>query len=126
MNESEATKTTFEGWAVVELFGHNQIAGYVTDAPQFGTSMMRVDVPKWATIRAIPNSLVVALFMPLPRRQKKLRGSRPNVWTCDQLANGLFRIRCGFRQATKTMTIKTMKTKRISMKTNFLERYSYV
>lgn len=40
------TKTTFEGWAVVELFGHNQIAGYVTDTPQFGTSMMRVDVPE--------------------------------------------------------------------------------
>jgi hypothetical protein len=46
MNENEDTKTTFEGWAIVELFGHNQIAGYVTDAPQFGTSMMRVDVPE--------------------------------------------------------------------------------
>ncbi len=45
MNEKD-TKTTFEGWAVIELFGHNQIAGYVTDAPQFGTSMMRVDVPE--------------------------------------------------------------------------------
>ena len=40
------TKTTFEGWAVIELFGHNQIAGYVTGAAQFGTSMMRVDVPE--------------------------------------------------------------------------------
>ena len=38
--------TTFEGWAIIELFGHNQIAGYVTDAAQFGTSMMRVDVPE--------------------------------------------------------------------------------
>jgi hypothetical protein len=34
----------FEGWAIVELFGRNQIAGYVSDVPQFGTSMMRVDV----------------------------------------------------------------------------------
>jgi hypothetical protein len=41
----EQTKATFEGWAIVELFGHNQIAGYITDAAQFGTSMMRVDVP---------------------------------------------------------------------------------
>lgn len=40
------TKTTFEGWAIVELFGHNQIAGHITDAAQFGTSMMRVDVPE--------------------------------------------------------------------------------
>jgi hypothetical protein len=46
MNEKTETKTTFEGWAIVELFGHNQIAGYVTDTAQFGTSMMRVDVPE--------------------------------------------------------------------------------
>lgn len=45
MDEKSETKSTFEGWAIVELFGHNQIAGYVTDAAQFGTSMMRVDVP---------------------------------------------------------------------------------
>ncbi len=42
---NEDYKTTFEGWAIVELFGRNQVAGYVTDATQFGTSMMRVDVP---------------------------------------------------------------------------------
>jgi hypothetical protein len=42
----EDTKTTFEGWGVVELFGHNQIAGYVSEMAQFGTSMMRVDVPE--------------------------------------------------------------------------------
>ena len=35
----------FEGWAIVELFGHQKIAGYVkTEA--FGTAaMFRVDVP---------------------------------------------------------------------------------
>ncbi len=37
--------TDFSGWAIVELFGHNQIAGYVTSVALFGTSMMRVDVP---------------------------------------------------------------------------------
>jgi hypothetical protein len=41
---NENDLTNFEGWAIIELFGHNQIAGYVTDAPMFGTSMMRVDV----------------------------------------------------------------------------------
>lgn len=35
----------FTGWAIVELFGHNQIAGHVSDVSMFGTSMMRVDVP---------------------------------------------------------------------------------
>jgi hypothetical protein len=42
---NEDTKT-FEGWAIVELFGHNQIAGHVTEVSAFGTSMMRVDVPE--------------------------------------------------------------------------------
>ncbi len=37
--------TDFAGWAIMELFGHNQIAGYVTSVALFGTSMLRVDVP---------------------------------------------------------------------------------
>lgn len=45
MNNEKET-IGFEGWAVVELFGHNQIAGYVSDIFQFGTSMMRIDVPE--------------------------------------------------------------------------------
>lgn len=43
--KNKESKPAFEGWAIVELFGHNQIAGYVTEVAAFGTSMMRVDVP---------------------------------------------------------------------------------
>jgi hypothetical protein len=41
MSEQE----TKEMWALVELFGHNRIAGKVTEAEIGGGSLIRVDVP---------------------------------------------------------------------------------
>lgn len=35
----------FEIWAIVELFGHNKIAGKVSEQTIGGSSMVRVDVP---------------------------------------------------------------------------------
>lgn len=35
----------FEQWAIVELFGHNRIAGLVTEQAVGGCSFVRVDVP---------------------------------------------------------------------------------
>ena len=35
----------FESWAIVEIMGHNTIAGFVTEVAKFGVAMMRVDVP---------------------------------------------------------------------------------
>lgn len=35
----------FDQWAVVELFGHQQIAGRVTEASIGGCAFLRVDVP---------------------------------------------------------------------------------
>ena len=35
----------FEGHAIVELMGHNTIAGYVTEVTIAGAAMLRVDVP---------------------------------------------------------------------------------
>lgn len=37
--------TAYEGWAIVELFGHVKLAGRVSEADQFGTKMLRLDVP---------------------------------------------------------------------------------
>ena len=38
-------KTCFEGWAIVELFGHARIAGLCSEQSIAGTNMLRVDVP---------------------------------------------------------------------------------
>lgn len=40
------TKESFSTWAVVELFGHQRLAGLVTEATIGGCSFLRVDVPE--------------------------------------------------------------------------------
>jgi len=61
--ESEQAK--FEGWAVIELFGHSREAGYVTTEYFGGGALFRVEVP------------------PLEEREVTL--TRPE-WVGDQLA----------------------------------------
>lgn len=34
----------FAGWAVIELFGHRVLAGYVTEATIAGAGMLRIDI----------------------------------------------------------------------------------
>ena len=40
------TPEKFESWAIVELFGHSQIAGKCSEQNIAGTNMLRVDVPE--------------------------------------------------------------------------------
>jgi hypothetical protein len=40
------TPEKFESWAIVELFGHNQIAGKCSEQQIAGTNMLRIDVPE--------------------------------------------------------------------------------
>jgi len=44
-NQEKRDPAGFEGWAVIELMGHQTIAGYVQEASMFGGTMCRVDVP---------------------------------------------------------------------------------
>lgn len=37
---------TFDAWCIVELFGHQKIAGRCTEQNIAGTNMLRVDVPE--------------------------------------------------------------------------------
>jgi hypothetical protein len=43
----EATGS-YEGWAIVEILGHQTFAGQVRPEPLFGTEMLRIDVPEIA------------------------------------------------------------------------------
>jgi len=40
-------KTSFNEWALVELFGHQKIVGKVTEATMAGGAFLRVDVPEF-------------------------------------------------------------------------------
>lgn len=39
-------KTTFQSWCIVELFGHQKIAGNCSEKNIAGVNMLRVDVPE--------------------------------------------------------------------------------
>lgn len=39
-------ESKFETWAIVELFGHNKIAGLCSEQNIAGSNMLRVDVPE--------------------------------------------------------------------------------
>ena len=45
-------QTTIEGWAILELFGHQKLAGYVRTAIIGTSGMLRVDVPEVDTAPA--------------------------------------------------------------------------
>lgn len=42
----EATQSNFEGWAVVEMFGHQREVGYVTTQTFGVASLFRIDTPE--------------------------------------------------------------------------------
>lgn len=46
LSQEAVTRPSFEEWCVLELFGHQRIAGLVTEATIGGCSFIRVDVPK--------------------------------------------------------------------------------
>lgn len=35
----------FEGWVLLELFGHRKLAGYLTEVEVAGAGMLRLDIP---------------------------------------------------------------------------------
>lgn len=51
MSEQQAK---FEEWAIVELFGHQRVAGLVSETQIGGQSFVRVDVPECPAIPAVP------------------------------------------------------------------------
>lgn len=45
MSAQEPKQAAFEGWAIVEIFGHQRYAGYVTTEAYGQAVLFRVDVP---------------------------------------------------------------------------------
>lgn len=65
----ETKQATFEGWAVLEIFGHQRYAGYVT-TQAFGQSVLfRVDVPP-----------LHGGFLHLATGRNRLRGLHQVLW----------------------------------------------
>jgi len=48
---SEA-RQQYEGWAIVELFGHSRIAGMISEQAIGGASFLRVDIPALNGVQA--------------------------------------------------------------------------
>lgn len=61
----QTTKESFADWCIIELMGHQRIAGYVTEETIAGAALLRVDVPECpghtAYTRYIGSSAVYAL-----------------------------------------------------------------
>ena len=58
----EQEQVKFETWAIVELFGHNQLAGKVSEQIISGQLFVRIDVPKTNNVPAftkyhLPNAI---------------------------------------------------------------------
>lgn len=45
LNGDRPTDTGFEGWAILELFGHKRMAGFVSSQQVAGGALVRIDVP---------------------------------------------------------------------------------
>ena len=50
----------YNGWAIVELFGHNKMAGHVTSGP-----MLRIDVPETTKVPAFTRFIGIAAIYAL-------------------------------------------------------------
>ena len=44
-DQTTERQPAYEGYAIVELMGHNTIAGYISEVTIAGAAMLRVDVP---------------------------------------------------------------------------------
>ena len=41
----EQQNEAYRGWAILELMGHRKLGGAVSQVEQYGTAMVRIDVP---------------------------------------------------------------------------------
>ena len=73
---------TFKSWAIIELFGHQKIAGYMTEQSIGAGNMIRIDVPETkkqpAYTRFLGNAAIYAIN-PVDENIARIIADRLNV-----------------------------------------------
>ncbi len=85
----------FESWALVELMGHQRIAGLVTEAEIGGCKFVRVDVPEVASEQALTKFLGPAsIYAITPVSEATARGlaktinaAPVSIWDAQRLVD---------------------------------------
>ena len=72
------TQEKFEVWAIVELFGHQKMAGKVTEQTIAGSSMVRIDVPDTDAIPSFTRFLNVSAIYAINPVTEELARSYAN------------------------------------------------
>jgi hypothetical protein len=72
----ETPSEAFEQWSIVELMGHRRLAGRVSEANLFGTTLIRIDVPKSRTSQEYVTQFYApsALYCLTPTTEEIARG----------------------------------------------------
>lgn len=86
-------KAGFDSWAVIELMGHQRIAGRVTEAEIGGGRLLRVDVPATETKQALTKyfgTVAVYAITPCDEETARLAATQcepepVNAWSARRL-----------------------------------------
>jgi hypothetical protein len=74
------------GWAVVELMGHRQVAGHVSEVTRFGITMLRIDVPGLGAETAISQMYgPAAIYCVTPVSEEAVRRHLLSVYSLPDL-----------------------------------------
>lgn len=101
---------TFEQWALVELFGHSQIAGKVTEQVIGGGAFVRVDVPEvnghQAFTKLYGHGAIYAMTIvdeETARASAQMLQARPiDVWSARRMLDAHDESRGGVAEAHET------------------------
>lgn len=83
--------TEFKSWAIVEVMGHVEYAGYVSSENIAGTPMLRIDVPKTSNYEAFTKYIAPnALYGISPvseetaiARAESIRATPVSIWSVE-------------------------------------------
>lgn len=75
-------KDGFNSWAVLELMGHNVLAGFVTEEEVAGAMLLRIDVPETGERQAYTKYFgTAAIYALTPCEESVARAVCERTWT---------------------------------------------